>query len=101
MIMQFICTSEWIVLADWHLEVFLYYKIKNAGVHVFSIIHPNIYYRTCFFKFLSGQYIMPNQLSCQKYPIHDGSIAFCRSSDIILLTNRYGDVGVKTCQLNV
>lgn len=46
MIMQFICTSEWIVLADWHLEVFLYYKIKNAGVHVFSIIHPNIYYRT-------------------------------------------------------
>lgn len=49
MIMQFICTSEWIVLADWHLEVFLYYKIKNAGVHVFSIIHPNIYYRTSFF----------------------------------------------------
>lgn len=42
---------------------------------------------------------MPNQLSCQKYPIHDGSIAFCRSSDIILLTNRYGDVGVKTCQV--
>lgn len=32
---------------------------------------------------------MPNQLSCQKYPIHDGSIVFCRPSDIILLTNRY------------
>lgn len=39
---------------------------------------------------------MQNQLSCQKYPIHDGSIVFCRSSDIILLTNRYGS-GVKTC----
>lgn len=37
-------------MADWHLEVFLYYKIKNAGVHVFSIIHPNIYYRTYKYK---------------------------------------------------
>ena len=32
---------------------------------------------------------MQNQRSCQKYPVHDGSIVFCRSSDIILLTNRY------------
>ena len=34
---------------DWRLEVFLYYKIKNAEVYNFSIIYPNIYFRTTFF----------------------------------------------------
>ncbi|MDD3369786.1 MAG: hypothetical protein PHP50_13050, partial [Lachnospiraceae bacterium] len=31
---------------DWHLEVFSYYKVKNAVVYDFSTIHPNIYFRT-------------------------------------------------------
>lgn len=35
-----------VCLVDWHLEVFVYYKLKNAGVYDFSIMHPNIYFRT-------------------------------------------------------
>jgi len=35
-----LCTSEWFVWEDWHLEVFFYYKTKNAEVMIFQSYTP-------------------------------------------------------------